>query len=284
VIFILSPERSGSTLLRVLLDAHPQVAAPGELGLGDLCHRLLIILTRTLGQTEDFRGSGPAAPLSTEGWLSGVAVEGEAAEKVLTETRELVEDLMGRYARACGKERWCNKTPSDLAYAEMLRLIFPEARFLCLHRQGLDVAASCLEISRYGFMRELAPSVMASPTNTVAAMLRNWVEKTEQILLFEERWSGQCLRLRYEDLVARPQETLSAVLSWLGLRPCPDLHRSAWEQPHHRGGGDPRIWTTRAVEGDRLGAGRSLPRSHIPRALAEQTSALLERLGYPPAL
>jgi len=284
MIFILSTERSGSTLLRVLLDSHPQVAAPGELGLGELCHRLLIALTRTLGQTDDFRGAGAASPLSTETWLAGLEPADAASQRVLAEARDCVDGLMRRYAAACGKQRWCSKTPSDLPYAEMLRLLFPQAQFLCLYRQGLDVAASCLEISHYGFMRELAPYAMASPTNTVAAMLRSWAEKTEQILRFESRWSPRCLRVRYEDLVTHPCETLTQVLAFLHLDPCPDLHLKAMRQPHHMGGGDPRIWTTHNLEETRIGRGDELPRGLIPASLGDQISNLLERLGYSPTL
>lgn len=275
MIFILSTERSGSTLLRVLLDSHPQVAAPGELGLGELCHRLLIVLARTIGQC----GPGPAAPLSTEQWMAGECPPGEAAALVLAQTRALVDKIMGDYARARGKQRWCNKTPSDLPCADLFRLLWPEARFLCLHRQARDVAASCLDISRHGFMRELAPYVMTSPTNTVAAMLRSWAEKTEKILDFERRWADRCLRLRYEDLVRQPAETLAGVLEFLDLSPCPQLHHVALRQPHHRGGGDPKIWFTQQVENERIGSAQ-LPSGLIPGSLARQLNGLMEQLGY----
>jgi len=276
MIFILSTERSGSTLLRVLLDSHPEVAAPGELGLGELCHRHLIVLARTLGQC----GPGPAAPLTTEQWLAGECPPGEAAASVLQQTRTLVDKIMGDYARARGKQRWCNKTPSDLPFVDLFRLLWPEARFLCLHRHARDVAASCLEISQYGFMRELAPFVMGSPTNTVAAMLRSWAEKTEKILDFERRWPERCLRLRYEDLVRQPGPTLAGVLDFLGLAPCPQLHHIALHQGHHPGGGDPKIWHTQKIESDRIGKGSQLPQSLIPAALARQLGGLLDQLGY----
>lgn len=276
MIFILSTERSGSTLLRVLLDSHPQVAAPGELGLGELCHRHLIVLARTLGQC----GQQPHAPLSTEQWLAGECPPGASSTLVLEQTRALVDRIMGDYARARGKSRWCNKTPGDLPYAELFRLLWPEARFLCLHRQGLDVAASCLDLSRYGYMRELAPYVMASPTNTVAAMLRSWAEKTEKILDFERRWPERCHRLRYEDLVRQPAETLAGVLDFLDLEACPQLHHVALRQPHHPGGGDPKIWQTREVREDRIGGGSQLPVGLIPSSLAAQVGPLLEQLGY----
>lgn len=276
MIFILSTERSGSTLLRVLLDSHPQVAAPGELGLGELCYRHLLILARTLGQTH----SSPPAPLSTDQWMAGKTPPGAAAAAVLAETRAMVGGLMGRYAQARGKERWCSKTPGDLPYLELFRLLFPEARFLCLHRHGLDVAASCLEVSRYGYMRELAPYVMASPTNTLAAMLRSWAEKTEKILDFEKRHGSACLRLRYEDLVLEPEATLARVFAFLDVSDCPDLHRSALGQSHHMGGGDPKIWATQAIESDRIGAGQGLPQALIPGPLADQVFQLLGELGY----
>lgn len=276
MIFILSTERSGSTLLRFLLDSHPQVAAPGELGLGDFCHRHIVVLARTVGQC----GPGTPAPVTTDQWLAGECPPGEAAALVLEQTRALVGGIMTDYARAQGKERWCNKTPSDLPYAELFRLLWPEARFLCLHRQALDVAASCLEIGRYGYMRELAPYVMGSPTNTVAAMLRSWADKTEKILEFEHRWPDRCHRLRYEDLVRRPAETLAGMLKFLDLEPCPDLHHSALLQPHHPGGGDPKIWTTHHIQTDRIGAGAQLPTTLIPSVLARQIRGLLEQLGY----
>ena len=275
MIFILSTERSGSTLLRVLLDSHPQVAAPGELGLGELCHRHLIVLGRTLGQC----GPGPAAPLSTEQWMAGECPPGQAAALVLRETRTLVDRIMGDYARARGKQRWCNKTPSDLPFADLFRLLWPEARFLCLLRQAGDVAASCLDISRHGYMRELAAYVMSSPTNTVAAMLRSWADKTEKILDFERRWPERCRRLRYEDLVDRPAETMAGVLDFLGLDPCPQLHHLALHQAHHRGGGDPKIWSTQKIENERIGTAQ-LPASLIPKSLARQLNGLLEQIGY----
>jgi protein-tyrosine sulfotransferase len=276
MIFILSTERAGSTLLRVLLDSHPQVAAPGELGLGELCHRLVVVLGRTVGQC----APGLPAPLSSESWLAGEQPPGPASELVRQQTRAAVDQIMGDYARARGKTRWCNKTPGDLHYADLFRLLWPEARFLCLHRQGYDVAASCLEVSQHGFMRELAPYVMASPTNTVAAMLRSWTEKTEKILDFERRWPGACHRLLYEDLVREPQSTLERALEFLGLEPCPHLHHMALRQPHHRGGGDPKVWQTDAVRSDRVGTGQTLPKGHIPGPLAAQVRALHEQLGY----
>ena len=49
-IFILSLPRSGSTLLRMILDTHPEICCPGELSLGQLCVDLHHSLYFSIGQ------------------------------------------------------------------------------------------------------------------------------------------------------------------------------------------------------------------------------------------
>ncbi|MCA1615986.1 MAG: sulfotransferase, partial [Acidobacteria bacterium] len=49
--FILSTPRSGSTLMRYIVDTHPEVACPSELNLGVLCDDLYMVVALTLGQT-----------------------------------------------------------------------------------------------------------------------------------------------------------------------------------------------------------------------------------------
>src|SRR5438067_867005 len=58
-IFILSNPRSGSTLLRFLLDAHPSICCPGELRLGAICEFVTTAVESTLGQLS-------ASPASTD--------------------------------------------------------------------------------------------------------------------------------------------------------------------------------------------------------------------------
>ena len=69
------------------------------------------------------------------------------------------------------------------------------------------------------------------------------------------------------------------VLDFLGLDPCPQLHHLALHQAHHRGGGDPKIWSTQKIENERIGTAQ-LPASLIPKSLARQLNGLLEQIGY----
>lgn len=263
-VFVLSCERSGSTLLRCILDTHSDIAAPGELLVGDLCVRLQLILERTLGQVPGALGGEPPSAA------------------VLTEVARTAGGVMDRYCRAKGARLWCEKTPANLAHADLLARVFPAARFICLYRHGLDVALSCLEASRWGFMKEVAPFVAVSPENLPLAMTRNWMVKSGQLLDFEARHGGRCHRLRYEDLVDEPRRHAAELLAFLDLPADPGLIDRVFEQSHDRGGGDPGYWSTDHVRRDRIGIGSRKLCQRLPAEVFPHLAEKLAELGYPP--
>ena len=187
--FLASGARSGSTLLRWLIDAHPDISCPGETDLAVL--------------VDAYR--------HTAGALTGAPGDG---------ARALVEDLMGRHLAATGKRRWCDKSLSNALHLDQLAELWPTGRFVLLHRHALDVVASGLEASvwgldQYGF----ATYAQMSPTNPVIALVGYWIERASALLRFEERYPDRCLRVRYEDLVADPDAVLATLWSFLEVAP-----------------------------------------------------------------
>jgi len=266
--FILSTERSGSTLLRWLLDAHPEIASPGEILLGRLCFDLFVTLSRTVcapGDASDDLADRRAANFAT-----------------LARVRTIVDGIMREYAGARGKRVWCDKTPHNLAYLTVLVDTFPDARYVCLYRDGRDVARSCLEVSRDGFMAELVEYSRRSPHDLVGAMLESWCEKTELLLKMELHHRELCHRVRYEDLVARPDEVLPPLFAFLGVAWDPSLIERAFTIRHDHGGGDQRIKETTTIERDRVGHGCALDTDRLRPALWARTDSLLRKLGYAP--
>ena len=259
-VFVLSCERSGSTLLRYIVDTHPQVCSPAHLHLGELCRSLYTSLFYSLGQTID---------------------EPERDKLVLAETRRIVDDFMGRYVNAKGKQIWCEKTTDNLRYLRFLRDVFPDARYICLYRNCMDVVHSSIECSRFGFMPELAPYVQKRPDNTVAAMVDSWIEKTTTLLEFELAHSSQCYRIKYETLVAEPSQTLSAMFTSLDLEWNEQLLNAVFSTQHDQGSGDTKIRFTKKVNTDSIGRGAGISRSSIPGDLLEKMNLLLARLEYP---
>lgn len=260
--FILSTERSGSTLLRWLLDAHPEIASPGEILLGRLCFDLFITLSRTAVATLDLQDR--------------IA----ANRATLPRVRAVVDGIMTEYAHARGKKVWCDKTPQNLAHLTVLVETFPDARYVCLYRDGLDVAYSCLAVSRDGFMAELSEYVRRSPHDLVGAMLDSWCDKTELLLKMQQRHPGLCHRVRYEDLVARPGEVLQPLCAFLGVAWDPTLLERAFTMRHDDGGGDQRIKHTQRVERDRAGRGRELDTRRLTEQQRARVNSLLRNLGY----
>lgn len=262
-IFILSCERSGSTLLRYIIDTHPQACSPAHLHLGQLCSSLHKTAYYSIGQT--------------------TALENEAARErlVAAEVRRIVDDLMGRYARAKDKRVWCEKTTENLQYLKVLTDVFPDARYICLYRNCMDVAHSTIECVRLGVMPELAPYVLKSPRNIVAAMVDNWVDKTTRLLKFELAHASQCFRLKYESLVLHPSETVGAMFAALRLEWDETLLKAVFSTKHDQGSGDRKILFTKKISADSIGRGSTLSRADIPAGLLDKMNELLARLDYP---
>jgi len=126
-IFILSCERSGSTLLHYILDTHPEISCPGELFLGQLSKLLRLAVSRTTGYV-------------TLGSLE------ERDETARREVYKILTDLLGKFTKARGKKIWCEKTPYNVNDLTHLDWAFPQARYILLFRQSLDVVQSCLDM------------------------------------------------------------------------------------------------------------------------------------------
>lgn len=262
-LFLLSCERSGSTLLRYILDTHPDICCPGEIALGPLIRALRFTAGRTVACLES------QAPLR------------DAA--VRSDVRAVAQNLLAPYVHARGKRIWCDKTPANLSYLDEIEWAFPEARFICLYRMSTDVAHSCLQISRNGFMQELRPYVQRRPDNLVAAMMENWIDKTERLVGFEKRTAGRH-RVHYEALVGAPGPTLAALFQWLQLPWDDAILDSVFTQHHDPGGGDPKIHATSRIERDRVGLGAQLDPHALARLSPQYQQRLAElhlELGYP---
>jgi protein-tyrosine sulfotransferase len=262
-LFILSCARSGSTLLRYILDTHPEICSPAELNLGALCKALHATLYDTI------------AVVSCGG-------DEQARERVaLAEVRRRVTEIMEAYARSKNKSRWCEKSPMNLNHLDILQRVFPDAHYICLYRHGLDVAHSCLELSRQGFVEDLFVHVQSSPQNLVAAMIDYWNDRTARLLAFEKQHRTQCFAITFESLVFRPADTLQSLCAFLGVEWRPEILSRIFSTHHDEGAGDRKILFSKEVETQAVGKGAMLSQRRIPTSVIERMSSLLLELGYP---
>ncbi len=260
--FIISCERSGSTLLRYIVDTHPDIASPGELHLGQLCYNLYLTLSRT-------------------GGLVATDDEAERHTWVLAEVRRTVAAIMDSYATARGKRQWCEKTTMNIDHLASLYSVFPDARYICLYRNALDVAHSCIEAGRLGFLPEHIPYVHRSPHNLVAAMVENWIDKAQLLLTFEQQHPEQCWRVRYEDLVLHPAATLRPLFAFLGVEWDERIIAEVFSTHHDPGAGDSKVRFATNIYQTSIGKGASINRANIPERLLAELNTALAALDYP---
>lgn len=139
--FIVGSARSGTTLLRLILNAHPDVAVPPESRFitelhpgGDRVSSEAFL--RSLAAHKRFQTWDLPITVVAEELRSAV---GDAAE---VDYPEAITAAFRAYARVNGKSRWGDKTPRYVEHLELLSRLFPAARFIHLIRDGRNVALS----------------------------------------------------------------------------------------------------------------------------------------------
>ena len=266
-IFVLCNARSGSTLLRFLLDAHPDLACPPETNLPALCAQLATVWSLIEG-----------APLSPDRGAEPPEVPDAAIDGI----RHTVELMTSSYLGRRASSRFCDKSLGTARYAELLLRVYPEAKFLCLYRHPMDMIASGIEacpwgLTGYGFDSYIA----GSPGNIVLALARYWADHTGAILAAEEQFPQSCHRVRYEDLVTDPERTADEMFKFIGVPSVPGVATHCFTDERERTGpADFKIWHTSRISSDSIGRGWTIPVTRIPSAITDQLNQLAEKLGY----
>jgi hypothetical protein len=269
-VFVVCAGRSGSTLLRFLLDAHPDLACPPETRLPAMCAQIATVWLQLAGSPPDSTAAGDRGGQQ--------AVPGPA----LAGIRQATNMMVGPYLAQRGKRRYCDKSLGAAEHVPVLREVFPGAKFLCLYRHPMDVIASGIEacpwgLSGFGFDGYAA----GSPGNAVKALAQFWADNATQILAAEEQLGERAYRVRYEDLVADPEAVSDGIFRFLGARPAPGISAACFAPERERlGPGDYKIWHTTRISADSVGRGWAVPAEMMGPALMAAINELAARLGY----
>ena len=266
-VFVLCNARSGSTLLRFLLDAHPEIACPPETNMPSLCAQLATVWSLIEG-----------APLSSNRGDEPPDIPDAAIRGV----RETMDRMIGSYLMRRGKQRYCDKSLGTARFAELMLRVYPGARFICLYRHPMDVIVSGMEacpwgLNGYGFDSYAA----TTPGNSVMALARYWADNTAVTLAAEEQFPEHCMRVRYEDLVTDTEETAARIFRFLDVAPAPGISRACLSPERERfGPGDYKIWYTTEISTGSIARGWSIPTALIGPPLLAAVNEMVGKLSY----
>ena len=201
-VVVLGVSRSGTTLLKAMLDSHSQLAIPSEsYFIPQLWHRHGAQPSRE-AFVDDLRRLAKIRE-----W----GVDPEDVRRRLPERpsfSEAVQTIYRIYAEARGKPRFGDKTPLYMQHLDVLARAFPRARYVHIVRDGRDAALSLLAMTR-------RPRFNPARPRGVGDFACAWEREVRSARRFGR--DHPYLELRYEDLVAEPEARLREVCAFLEL-------------------------------------------------------------------
>ncbi|MGZ3787481.1 MAG: sulfotransferase family protein [Bacteriovorax sp.] len=204
-LFIVGTERSGSNLLRAILNSHSRISVPHP---PHIMKELGPRLERygDLSNDENFyRLIDDVIKLVK---LHFVAWPVELNRDLLfksAKTRSLYSinaAIYDDYAKHMKKNRWGCKSTFMIHYIEEILKVHPAAQFIHLVRDGRDVAVS----ARKSVFNHFHPYYVAKLWSREQALALFWSEKLPP---------SQFKTIHYEKLTARPQETVREICAFL---------------------------------------------------------------------
>jgi len=214
--FVVGVGRSGTTLLRLMLDAHPELTIPPETGfIPDL-----IEAAKADGATPE---SVLGAVTSHRKWGDFPMSEAELLERWASldrlRPRGAVRAFYELYAEHQGKPRWGDKTPGYTMHMGPIANTLPEARFVHVIRDGRAVALSRMR-------------TLALRPKEISKVAQRWQKRLRKARK-KGRRLDHYLELRYEELVRDPEPILRQVCEFIELDWDPallDYHRRSEER------------------------------------------------------
>ena len=204
--FITGFLRSGTTLLRLMLDNHPEVAVPLDVV------KLWPRYYSKLGQYNDLKTLRDIKRMATDLiqeeriqlWEAPLTVEDVLACRQGDDFPDIVDAFYRAYALSKGKKYWGDKNPGNMRRIHLLNRWFPNCKIIHIIRDGRD---ACLSLSK----QEFGSDDLLQCANSWREQVW-WVRCAGEIL-----GPSRYLELRYEDLVNNPERELKRICRYLDI-------------------------------------------------------------------
>jgi hypothetical protein len=187
-IFIVGCPRSGTTLIRVILDSHPNICCGPETHIIEK----IIKLDKNIHKNWNM--------------LKPYGVDELEYDKKIGEILTL---FTKKYVLLKKKKRWAEKTPENIFNLDFINRLFPDCQIINVIRDGRDVVTSFKK--RWGLL-------------TIPTAIRKWNNSIELTLSYRKKFEkNRYLEVRYEEIVNSPEIETKKIMSFLDERWTPKL-------------------------------------------------------------
>lgn len=186
--------RSGTTLMRVMLDTHPNIFCGPETSLlyrKTLPFMKIVRLSQKFGLTE----------VDMREMVEGTGSYFEFVEKYFNVLKEKEN-----------KQRWGEKSPVNVRHIDRIFKHFPNAVFIHMIRDGRDTVSSLRTFPKYDIVD--GKRIELNTNNPLDECIDRWVSDVSKGL--EWRDDPRYIEVKYEDLIDNNESTLRTLFNFIG--------------------------------------------------------------------
>ncbi len=212
--FILGRPRTGTTLLRTLFDAHPNVCIPLE-------SPVIVSLYHKYGKIKKWDDQNIISfynDLFKQRLFDTWTIDKEKLKKDLLKSKgqnsfnTLIKIVYSNYISLYDKkdiQLFGDKNPVYILYIKKLLKRFPEAKFIFIIRDYRD---NFLSIKKVDFEAPIVPLIAY-----------RWRYSVKRIMKLENKYPERFYNIKYEDLVMDPECYLMRMCDFLEIEYCPSV-------------------------------------------------------------
>jgi hypothetical protein len=228
--FVIGSDRSGTTMLRLMLNEHPELNVPRETWfIIELMDSVPIESRLEEKEKEKVHEIIVNHPRWKDLELDSTELKEIFQGLNKPYLREIINKIYEALANRAGKTRWGDKTPEYIKEVHRLNILFPGAKFIHVIRDGRDVCISLMQKRWRGTMAQ--------------NIARYWVEYVGKgIKDGRNLQQGKYMEITYEDMVSNTKKALIKICEFLEVEysPCmlkfyenAETHIAPWEKTHH---------------------------------------------------
>ena len=218
--FILGNPRSGTTLLRLMLDSHPYIVVPPECAFIIWFYekyKSWSLLNYSSDKIHEFISDLKTAR-KIDNWHLDYDLLINYIESICPSSyAELINAIYTFFSISNEKKIkiWGDKNNYYIYFIKEIVEIFPDTKFIHIIRDGRDVACSYLELNKKKVSSDYAPKL----SNNIVKIAKEWKRNNEQILDdFENILSkDKYITVKFENLIENTEDTLGRICNLLSV-------------------------------------------------------------------